>query len=169
MPGTVSSSAPKQIHHLTSPTGKSYQVSATVSFGRFFISKDASSSASDVTSDSEYSTDQLEQTPFNAYMLTISNEKYVALIDDDLQCGFLKSLTELRSFMQAHNTVRKFHLDAPPVEAYVTGPKNDEIWHCRYNVGERCYLGAGLTKQEAKDEAGLRMLLAYKVDIRTLK
>ncbi|KAG8957447.1 hypothetical protein FRC03_010134 [Tulasnella sp. 419] len=160
-----SPSLPQHIPVLVSPAGEPFDVATTVPLGRYTLSVNTSSGASDVTSDSD---DQGEETPYHIYMLTIGNKKYAALIDGNSQCVWLKALSELRAFMQAHNMVRKYHLEAAVPEMYVNGAKNEETWQCRYMVAGKHYMGLGLTKQEAKDEAGLRMLLAYKVDIRTL-
>ncbi|KAG8919233.1 hypothetical protein FRC02_001794 [Tulasnella sp. 418] len=160
----ASSSLPQHIPHLVSPVGEPFEVATTVPLGRYTLSANASSGASDVTADS----DDQEETPFHVYMLTIGNKKHVALIDDDVTCVWLKSLSDMRAFMQAHNIVRKYHLEVAQPELYATGAKNEEMWTCRYMVAGRYFMGVGLTKQEAKDEAGLRMLLAYKVEIRTL-
>ncbi|KAG8922677.1 hypothetical protein FRC02_011691 [Tulasnella sp. 418] len=122
----------QNISHLVSPSGECVEVTSPVPLGRYSFAKSMSYGAKVPTSGSEELVEQLEDIPLCFYLLVIGNEKYAALIDDNLQCRWLKSLSELRCFMQAHNVVRKNHLEAGPVETYAIGGKNDETWYCRY-------------------------------------
>ncbi|KAG8916987.1 hypothetical protein FRC03_003468 [Tulasnella sp. 419] len=164
-----SSYVPSHIPRLMAPTGEILEVASAVSLGQYSLSD---GNSTQITPDSNWDTlsfnAQMESTPFHIYLLNIGNKRFVALIDDNFHCAWLKRLVEIRPFMQAHNFARRYSLDTIPPELCASGPKNEPLWSCRYMVGNKYYMGFGLTKQDAKDEAGLRVLLSYGIDIRTL-
>ncbi|KAG8937106.1 hypothetical protein FRC02_006306 [Tulasnella sp. 418] len=106
------------------------------------------------------------QTGLSAFILIINNAKCAALVD--IQTGqyhYLQLIKRLRCYMHAFQYARKHRIPVS-CEVYAEGPKNSEIWTCRLLMGDRYYMGIGLMKQDAKDEAALRALLAFGVDIR---
>ncbi|KAG8909198.1 hypothetical protein FRC02_007948, partial [Tulasnella sp. 418] len=146
-----SSYAPSHIPCLMTPTGETFEVASSVSLGHYSLSD---GNLTQIVPDYRYNTlsfnVQLESTPFHIYLLTIGNKRFVALINDNFHCAWLKRLTEIRSFMQAHNLARKYSLGTIPAELYASGPKNEPLWSCRYMVANKYYTGFGLTKQDAK-------------------